>query len=215
MKPPIIIICLLLVFIPLTFLLLSLTRTTETRETITAWQPAIKPGDSSSQNPTTFTTINETTALTRNEGYTIFGGAGGTKKTDPRHSYYSRGWSQGGQWWQLSQISTTGYEHIELSFSVKGSDTGPKNYIIEYSIDGEDWAPLKDSNNVPIAYSIDKDNRFHKHGPYALSSEAGDVDLLYFRFINSGIESVAGGEIKSTGTNYITDIVITGVTQLE
>ena len=123
----------------------------------------------------------------------------------------SRGWNSDSQWWQLSVLSTAGFERIELSFAARGSNTGPKNYALEYSVNGNEWLALMDSDNSKIQYTIDADNRFHRHGPYLLSDGVNGLDQLHIRFFNTDTESVIGEITKSTGTNYIADIVLTGI----
>ena len=200
-----------LVFVLLAFLIASIgAPAQQQRITIAAWQPSTKPGDITPQRTSEYAAGNQEAALTRSNEAVIMGGAGGTKKDGPQYSYYSRGWNADNQWWQLSEISTNGYENIEISFMTKGSDTGPKNFALEYSTDGTEWQPLTNSSNAPITYTIAADNKFHQHGPYALPTEINDIGRLYVRFINTDAKSIVGGPTKSAGTNYISDITITG-----
>ena len=210
-KTSIIAACLLIALLPLTLLLLSISRTTESRDILAEWRPAAKPTDALSYKPTGPSGRSMNATLARSGEFAILGGAGGTSKKDPQFSYYGRGWNSGGQWWQLSEISTQGYERVELSFAVKGSDTGPRNFALEYSKDGQAWLPLTDDRNILIKYTIDPGNKFQQQGPFKLSSAVNDQEKLFIRLINKDQESIQGAETKSTGTNYITDIVLTGV----
>ena len=210
-KTPIIAACLIIALLPLTLLLLSIARISETRDILAEWRPAAKPADAISYDPTASLEQNMAATLSRCGETAILGGAGGTSKKDPQASYYGRGWTTEGQWWQLSDISTSGYERVELSFTVKSSDTGPKNFALEYSKDGQNWLSLTDDKNVPIKYTIDPGTKFQQQGPYRLSSAVNDRENLFIRFINTDQESITGATTKSTGTNYITDIVLTGV----
>ena len=186
-------------------------QTAQTRECLAAWRPAAKPGAAASHSPAEFSSSNELAVLVRSNESAVLGGSGGAAKTGPLHSYYSRGWNSGGQWWQLSGISTLGYKSIELSFATRGSGTGPRNFKLEYSLDGHEWLPLVDSGNASISYAVDADNKFHHHGPYLLSAGVDSLGELYIRFLNTDTESVLGGATSSSGTNYIADIVITGM----
>ena len=200
-----------LAFALLTFLIVSLETHAQQRDTLVEWTPVSKPEETTRHIPSYFTGANKSAALTRSNETVIPGGAGGTKKDGPQFSFYSRGWNSDDQWWQLSDISTGGFESIELSFTVKGSDTGPKNFALEYSADGIEWLPLTNSSHSPITYSIIADNKFHQQGPYHLSAGIDDLERLYIRFVNSDEESIAGGPTKNVGTNYISDIMITGM----
>ena len=179
-------------------------------ETLAAWQPTTKPADLVSHGPTACSTGNSAAMLTRSNEAAVLGGTGGTTKEGPQNSYYSRGWGSEGQWWQLSGLSTQGFEHIELSFFARGSNTGPRDFRLEYSTDGTNWRPLTDGNNVIITYVIDTNNRFHQQGPYQLSDAISNIEVLYIRFFNYSTQSVSGGTTQSSGTSYITDITITG-----
>ena len=205
----VVVICLFLTL--LVVLQTSITNPQKTRETIAEWLPESKPSDISAHSPSRFTTANEAATLTRSNESDVFGGAGGTRKEDPMFSYFSRGWNSDSQWWQLSVLSTVGFERIELSFAARGSNTGPKNYALEYSVNGNEWLALTDSDNLKIQYTIADDNRFHRHGPFLLSDGINDLEQLHIRFFNTDTVSVIGETTKSTGTNYIADIVLTGI----
>ena len=201
--------CLLLVL--LAALLITATYPAQTRDTLAQWQPEAKPATAASHKPTGSTPANEGAALIRSNGSEVVGGAGGARKDDPKYSYFSRGWNAEDQWWQLSGLSTEGYGSIEISFASRGSDTGPKNFALQYSMDGSEWMPLTDSKGAAVRYSVDADNKFHRHGPFQLSADIGSLDLLHIRFIVADAESVSGETVKSSGTNFITDIAVTGV----
>ena len=183
----------------------------QARDTLAEWQPGTKPDAAAAHQPTGSTPANEGAALTRSNGSEAAGGAGGTKKEDPKYSYFSRGWNAGEQWWQLSGISTEGYGSIEISFASRGSGTGPKNFALQYSADGAEWLPLTDSKGAAVRYSVDADNKFHRYGPFLLTAEIGGLERLHIRFIAADAEAVGGETVKSTGTNYIADISITGL----
>ena len=198
-------------FIVFAIILVALAQTAQPREILAEWKPETRPRDMSSHNPNTGTDANTAARLTRSNAAVVPGGAGGTRKDDPRFSYYTRGWNAEGQYWQISGVSTQGYERIELSFATRGSNTGPKNFALEYSTDGTTWRPLRDGKNVWIAYTIAENNRFQRHGPYELSSAINNLEILHFRFANTDEESVIGDTTKSSGTNYIADITLSGI----
>ena len=195
----------------LALLFANAAQTAQTRECLAAWNPASKPVDSALHSPSEFSSSNEFAVLARSNESAVLGGSGGASRAGPLHSYYSRGWNAGGQWWQLSGVSTLGYKSIELSFATRGSATGPKNFTLEYSTDGHEWLPLTDSGNTALTYTVNADNRFHRHGPYILSDGVNSLGELYIRSLNTDSESVLGGTTSSSGTNFIADIVITGI----
>ena len=201
--------CLLVSLIAFSYI--SVSGNKQNRELLVSWQPITKPTDARTHTTSAFSPSNHNATLARSDELVIYGGSGGSAKDSPQHSYYSRGWSSGSQWWQLSGISLEGYQLIELSFWVRSSDTGPRNFAIEYSRNGNDWYPLTDSSNVRLQYTITTDNKLAKQGPIPISSSINNINEVSIRFINTDTQSVSGDTIKSTGTSYITDIVITGV----
>ena len=204
-----------LLFALLAALFITATYPAQTRETLAEWQPEMKPDTAAAQKPTGSTPANEEAALIRSNGSEVAGGSGGTRKEDPKYSYFSRGWNADDQWWQLSGISTKGFGSIEISFACRGSNTGPKNFSLQYSTDASEWLPLTDSKGAAIKYSIGADNKFHRYGPFPLTAGISDIDRPHIRFIATDKESVNGETVKSAGTNSIADIAVTGVFQQE
>ena len=194
---PIIVLALALVLLSVTLYILSNVETGSKKDTLAAWEPASRPGDMASHNPTKHSAANGIATLTRSNGSEVQGGAGGSSKDSPNNSYYSRGWNAEYQWWQISRISTLGFDRIELTFFVRGSDTGPKNFTLEYSLNGIEWLPLTNSSGASIRYYIAPDNKFHQQGPHLLSAAVSNLDELHIRFNNTNNESVSGDEIKS------------------
>ena len=183
----------------------------DAREIIVAWSPASKQEAADSYAPTAFSSGNHTATLTRSDGIAILSSYGNGAKEIPQHAYYSRGWGADSQWWQLSGISTLGFENVQLSFWTKGSATGPKNFTLEYSIDGNEWYPLTNSNNTLVSYSISAENKAQQHGPYSLNAAVNNQGQLHIRFINANGQGISADTVGSTGTNYIADITMTAV----
>jgi len=209
-KSPFVIVLFLLLVLAV-ILYHSVSGNAQKRETLVAWSPSIKPVDSITQRPSACSTANQNAVLSRSSGLDVLGGSGGTAKESPKYSYYSRGWSADDQWWLLSGISTQGYHKIELTFYIKGSDTGPKYFALEYSPDGNEWRPLAESNNTLIVYAVNADNKFHQQGPYLLSNVVDNADTLFIRFINTDKKAVSGSTVQSSGTNYIANITVTAL----
>ncbi|MCL2046304.1 MAG: hypothetical protein FWG88_07945 [Oscillospiraceae bacterium] len=205
-------ICLLLL-IPAFFIAnsMGLLQNKDKRETIVAWTPTVKPLDSTTYKPSALTASNHAATLTRPYDININGGTGGTTKDSPQYSYYSRGWNTASQYWLLSEISTAGYNDIELSFWTKGSATGPKDFTLEYSHDAVTWLPLTDNENFHIKYTVGSEGKYIELGPYKLNASMENIETLYIRFLNVSTLSVSGATTQSSGTNYLTDIIITGI----
>ena len=183
----------------------------QNQKVLVAWCPISLPNSEVQQLSTSYIASNSTAMLTRSRGINITGAGNGTRPEDTQYSYSGSGWNTPtGQWWQLSNISTDGYENIRLSFNVRGSGTGPKNFALQYSLNDTDWSNITDSDGNPETYTVNADNNFHQEGPFLLPVAANDSDTLYIRFLSTDTQSVADGTTGTTGTSNIADIIITG-----
>ena len=178
---------------------------------LAAWCPLSLPVGATAQSSTHHTAANAAAMLTRSSGAAITTGGNGTRPEDTPYSYYGNGWhSPAGQWWQLSNLSTAGFENIYLSFSVRGTATGPRNFALQYSIDGAEWVDVVDGSEAPVTYFVNADNNFHQEGPFLLPAAVDDSDVLFIRFLNTDTQSVGGATVASSGTNNISNIIVTG-----
>ena len=183
----------------------------QNQKVLAAWCPISSPTNAASQGPTSYITPSSGATLTRSTGANIAGAGSGTSPEVTQYSYSGSGWnSPAGQWWQLSGISTEGFENIQLSFFVRGTNTGPRNFALQYSTNGTDWYAVTDGIGNPVTYTVNADNNFHQEGPFVLPDAVSDSDTLLIRFLNTDTQSVAGGTTASSGTSNISDIIITG-----
>ena len=183
-------------------------------EVLVAWCPISSPTNSTAQQPTYYVADNSAATLTRTNEEIIRGAAGGTRLDDPQFSYSYNAWhSPTGQWWQLSNISTYGFENIQLSFSVRSTNTGPKNFALQYSTGDMVWHDVLDSIGDAVIYSTD--TGFHQEGPFLLPAAANDSGALSIRFLNTDTVSVNDGTTVNNGVSNISDIIITGTPIIE
>jgi len=114
-------------------------------------------------------------------------------------------WDNSGSYWQIS-ISTKNYTEISISSKQRGSNTGPKEFKIEYSIDnGSNWQAVGTTINVANNFTTGCVNDL------ALPSECDNLDNLLIRWLNVSNISVNGSTVASTGTSRIDDIIVKGV----
>ena len=194
------------------FLLIPLNaNAVQNSKVLVAWCSITSPTTAASQGPTNYITPNSAATLTRSTGVNIAGAGSGTSPEVTQYSYSGSGWnSPVGQWWQLSGISTYGFENIQLSFFVRGTNTGPRNFALQYSSNGTEWYDVTDGIGNPVTYIVNADNNFHQEGPFVLPDAASDSDTLFIRFLNTDTQSVAGGTTATGGASNISDIIITG-----
>lgn len=108
------------------------------------------------------------------------------------------------KFWQIS-FATTGMSNLKLSSAQRSSNTGPRDFKVQYSLDGSSW------NDVSLA-SITVANNWTTGvlNNVALPSACNNQTLVYLRWIMTSNTSVNLGSVANTGTNSIDDIVING-----
>jgi len=109
------------------------------------------------------------------------------------------------KYWQV-RVNTLGYNNLQISSKQLGSNTGPRDFRIDYSLDGTDWIAIPGSD-ITVA------NNFTSGVVNALSAPeaASNQGQVFFRWIPTSNISINGGTTASTGTNRIDDILIEGV----
>ncbi|MDT8858861.1 thermonuclease family protein [Alkalihalobacillus sp. MEB130] len=116
----------------------------------------------------------------------------------------SNGWDSGNGYW-LVDISTLGYKNITVSSRQFGSNTGPRDFTLEYSLDGESWLSIADSEVV-----VGNNWTSGVTDQLALPEQVWNQETVYIRWINTSNVAINGGTVGSGGTSRIDDIFITG-----
>lgn len=129
-------------------------------------------------------------------------GAGG-KGTYAAHS---DSWDNGSgkKYWQIT-IATEGYKNLKLSSKQKGSKTGPRDFKVQYSLDGNTWHDVAKSS---ITISESFTSGFLKN--LLLPKSCEDLAILNIRWVMNSNSSIEGGIVGKQGTNRIDDIIVTG-----
>lgn len=115
-------------------------------------------------------------------------------------------WTNGPAYWQVS-LSTKGFQTINVSSKQRGSNTGPKDFKLQYSLDNSNWSDVL-NGTITVANNWTSGVLTN----VALPSEAADKDLIYVRWLNSSNSSINGGSVAAGGTSQIADIVFMGQT---
>lgn len=115
-------------------------------------------------------------------------------------------WDNGSniKYWYLS-FSTIGYEDLNLSSKQQSSSTGPRDFKVEWSLDGITWSDVEGSN---ITVASDFTSGVLYETP--LPPEINNNEIVYLRWIMTSNISVSGGTVGSSGTNRIDDILVRG-----
>ena len=99
-----------------------------------------------------------------------------------------------------------GYSNIQLDSKQYGSNTGPRDFKVQYSLDQENW------NNVPNG-QVTVGNNWTSGvlKDLVLPRDTENQPVVYVRWTTTSTTSINGGTVASGGTSRIDQIFINGV----
>ncbi|MCD8508781.1 MAG: discoidin domain-containing protein [Bacillus sp. (in: Bacteria)] len=124
---------------------------------------------------------------------------------NPSRAINSNGWDAEGDNYWLIEVETVGYKNITLSSRQFGSNTGPRDFQVQYSLDNKTWVDVEGAE-VTVANNWNSgivDN-------VLLPEEVENQEVVYVRWLNTSNVSINGGTVGSGGTNRMDDIFLTG-----
>ena len=101
----------------------------------------------------------------------------------------------------LVTVPGKGYGLYKISFSMKGSNTGAKNWAAYYSTDGENFTSLGDKISVSTNWA---------DYSFSVPADVKHVDKVYFKVGPADDTSINGKTVASGGANRFTTIAVTG-----
>ena len=111
-------------------------------------------------------------------------------------------WDGEGRYWQI-ELSTVGYENLELKAGLRSSNTGPADFNLTYSTDGVTFTHLLDD--------IEVRNSYDDVTTVSLPEEASNSEKLYLRFEKGDDANVKNGApVAAGGVSNIFNVSITG-----
>ncbi|HQH19068.1 MAG TPA: lamin tail domain-containing protein [Bacteroidales bacterium] len=116
------------------------------------------------------------------------------------------GWNNGSalKYWQVI-FSTKGYNKLDLKSRQRSSNTGPKNFIIQYKTSLlNNWLNISTDTIHPAV------NWTSAMVDLPLPAYLNNQDSIYLRWVMTNNEAVNGSEVSSVGTSNIDDIIIIG-----
>ena len=117
----------------------------------------------------------------------------------------SKSWTNGGNW-QISNINAAEYENLTFSASMRSSTTGPRKFQLQYSVDGMEWNPVKESDVEVTSKSMSE-----KWSSLPLpESLEGTTFSLRIVLTDTVAASGDGSAFGAGGTNTINKIKIEG-----
>jgi len=135
-------------------------------------------------------------------GLTSITGTSGNPGTGK--SFSGPGWNVG-DYWQF-QVSTVGFKDITISYDQEGSATGPRDFILQYSVNGSTFSAFGG------AYSLGSTANSWTAHPADLSSiiTLNNVATVYFRVVDNSTTSINAGTVAATGTDRIDNFIVNG-----
>lgn len=106
------------------------------------------------------------------------------------------------QYYQITCKSNM-YGNLKLSFKMKGSNTGPKNFAVSYSTDGTNFSTLTESVSIAAASTW-------QNFQFTLPTETYNASQLIIRLTAGGTTINNSSTLGTGGTNYIQEIAISG-----
>jgi hypothetical protein len=142
------------------------------------------------------------------------GGPTSTTGTNP-YSVSANGWDNGAdtKYWTVN-VNTTGATNITVSSMQGGSNTGPKEFKLQYRIGtGGTWTDISGANvTLTTAVSPGNPATWGSLSNVALPSAADNQPLVSLRWISTGNVAINGSTVASGGTSRISAIYIKGTT---
>lgn len=129
-------------------------------------------------------------------------------------SLSSNGWSIGDYYqFQLSTVGLVGINQgVGVSFSQTGSNTGPRDFSLQYSLDGTAFTNFTSYSITNVTWNATttlSGNQFS----FDLSSIAilNSASTLYFRLADAATTAVTGGTVASTGTGRVDTFTVSAI----
>lgn len=120
-------------------------------------------------------------------------------------AYNTNSWQEGaGSKYYQIDFETVGFKNITLSSRQLGSNTGPRDFKLQYSLNGSDWVDFGEGITVGTNWNAGFVEAVQ------LPAEAENQETVFVRWLNTSDTSINGGIVSSGGTNRIDDIRVTG-----
>jgi autotransporter-associated beta strand protein len=163
-------------------------------------------------------------ALTTNSSFTAYHSNASTVWTIPttygsfsKQSLLVDHWSDN-DYFQF-KLSTLAFSGISITWDQRGSNTGPQNFKLQYSVDGQNFSDVPISI-INYTYSVANETWGDNIALTTASRRTANLsslttlnnrDSVFFRITQvAGTVSVVGGPIGSSGTSNVDNFTVTG-----
>jgi hypothetical protein len=112
-----------------------------------------------------------------------------------------------GDYWQLS-LNTVGFSGLSLSFDQTGSSTGPRDFVLSYSVNGSGFTTIGSTYSVPLSSWNATTVMPGFTQTYDLGSLVDDASSVVFRLTDVDTTSIGGGTVAVAGTDRIDNVSV-------
>lgn len=110
----------------------------------------------------------------------------------------------GAKWWEI-EFETTGYGTITLSSKQRSSNTGPRDFKVQYKVGlAGTWT------DVPVTVIVANDFTTGALTNVSIPGACDNQARVFFRWIMTSNTAVGGSAVAGTGTSRIDDISVKG-----
>lgn len=129
------------------------------------------------------------------------------------HSFSSSNWSVG-DYYQFS-ITTASFQNIGIQWDQTSSNTGPKDFALDYSTDGTNFTQLTTYSVLANAAPNNFWSAGTNHPEFTFGPDAGPASLnnqaaVYFRLVDTDTTSANGLTVASGGTDRVDNVIVSG-----
>lgn len=143
-------------------------------------------------------------------GATVYSNPAGNGSPE---SFSSTNWLVG-DYYQF-RTSTLGFHTITLTFDHTSSNTGPRDFDVQWSIDGATFFSMLSymvlANGTPNpAWNSTTSHPAYTNGPVGAPAALNNQASVWFRLVQTSTVSANGGTVASAGTSRVDNVNIEG-----
>ncbi len=111
------------------------------------------------------------------------------------------------------RLSTFGYHGISISWDQAGTSTGPRDFVLQYSLDGVSFTQV--GSAYQVALNDWTSSAFHNGFTFSpsltsIESSIANQANVYFRLTDNSATSIGGATVSGGGTERIDNFTVNG-----
>jgi autotransporter-associated beta strand protein len=155
--------------------------------------------------------IGNGSALGFHAGSTVYSTPAGNGSA---HSFSSTAWAIG-DYYQF-QVSTVGAPNVALNWDQTSSNTGPRDFVLQYSTNGTTFSTFGSQYSVlannapnPLWSATINHPEFNFNLDLSSVTAINNQPNVYFRLLDNSTNSAAGGTVAAGGTGRVDNFTVT------